>query len=114
MREARYEDWRAAGRLCYEAFATLADEHRRVGRKLMEAMFTRAKEVGAPGVRLLQLAYHNRSLSLYAKLGMDVRGSFAAMHGDPVHLAVPGYEVRPATLGLYQEPQGAYMPSVGY
>ena len=38
----------------------------------------------APGVRLLQIAYHNRSLSLYAKLGMEVRGSFAAMYGTPI------------------------------
>ena len=50
-----------------------------------------------PGVRLLQIAYHNRSLSLYAKLGFDVRGSFAAMYGEPLGLAMPGYAVRAAT-----------------
>lgn len=159
VREARPEDWQDAGRICYEAFATLADEHgfahdfptveaaalpirwmiehprfhgvvaeidgrvvgssfldergaifgigpvsvepstqnHRVGHMLMDAMFVRTAEQAAPGVRLLQLAYHNRSLSLYAKLGMDVRGAFAAMFGDPIRLSLPGYSVRPAT-----------------
>lgn len=159
IREAQPEDWQEAGRICYEAFATLADEHgfahdfptveaaalpirwmtehprfygvvaeiegrvvgssfldergtifgigpvsvepgaqnHRVGHMLMDAMLVRTAELAAPGVRLLQLAYHNRSLSLYAKLGMDVRGTFAAMFGDPIKLTLPGYAVRPAT-----------------
>ena len=159
VREAVQDDWVAAGRICYEAFATLADRHgfphdfptvaaasepirwmidhpriygvvaeaggrivgsnfmdersiisaigpisvdptaqdRRVGRLLMEAVLERARQRGAPGVRLLQISYHNRSLSLYAKLGMDVRGAFAAMHGEPVREAMPGYAVRPAS-----------------
>jgi GNAT superfamily N-acetyltransferase len=68
----------------------------RVGRALMEAVMTRAAERGAPGVRLLQISYHNRSLSLYAKLGFDVRETFAAMYGEPLGLSIPGYTVRPA------------------
>ena len=47
-------------------------------------------------MRLLQVAYHNRSMSLYAKLGFDVREPFAAMQGDPLALQIPGYEVRAA------------------
>ncbi len=73
-----------------------AQDHR-VGRALMTAVLDRAAQRRAPGVRLLQLAFHNRSLSLYAKLGFDVRESFAAMHGDPLGLAIPGYAVRAAT-----------------
>ena len=73
-----------------------AQDHK-VGRALMNGLFDRARETHTPGVRLLQIAYHNRSLSLYAKLGMDVRGSFAAMHGDPLHLSFPGYAVRAGT-----------------
>ena len=69
----------------------------RVGRALMASMLERAAERRAPGVRLVQISYHNRSLSLYAKLGFDVRETFAAMHGDPLGLALPGYAVRPAT-----------------
>jgi len=159
VREAVDGDWEDAGRICYEAFATLADQHGfehdfpnvaaaagpirwminhprfygvvaevdgkvvgssflderstisaigpvsvdcsaqnlGVGRALMEAMLTRAAGQRAPGVRLLQLAYHNRSLSLYAKLGMDVRGAFAAMYGPALGISLPGYDVRPAT-----------------
>jgi predicted N-acetyltransferase YhbS len=69
----------------------------KVGRALMVAMMDRAAERRAPGVRLVQISYHNRSLSLYAKLGFDVRETFAAMYGEPLRLAIPGYGVRPAT-----------------
>ena len=160
VREAVDADWEVAGRICYEAFATLADQHgfphdfptveaasepirwlinhphiygvvaekdgrilgsnfldergtisaigpisvdpgaqdHHVGRLLMDAVLERAHARHAPGVRLLQIAYHNRSLSLYAKLGMEVRGSFAALHGQPIRQAMPGYSVRPATI----------------
>ena len=68
----------------------------KVGRSLMEAMLERAAERRAAGVRLLQISYNNRSLSLYAKLGFDVRESCAAMVGEPVGLVLPGYGVRTA------------------
>jgi hypothetical protein len=45
----------------------------------------------------VQISYHNRSLSLYTKLGMDVRGTYAAMHGEALHASFPGYAVRTAT-----------------
>ncbi len=67
-----------------------------VGRVLVGAMLDRVAERGAPGVRLVQIAYHNRSLSLYAKLGFDVRATLAALHGDPLGEALPGYRVRRA------------------
>ena len=66
-----------------------AQDHH-VGRTLMVAMLERAKETGTPGVRLVQISYHNRSLSLYTKLGMDVRGTYAAMHGEALRRLVPG------------------------
>ena len=159
VREAVDADWIEAGRICYEAFATLADRHGfphdfptvaaasepirwlinhpqvhgvvaegdgrilgssfldersiiyaigpvsvdpaaqngHVGRALMGAMLERAAERRAPGVRLVQISYHNRSLSLYAKLGFDVRGAFAAMYGPAIGLTMPGYDVRAAT-----------------
>ena len=73
-----------------------AAQNGRVGRALMEAMLERAAKRRAAGVRLLQISYHNRSLSLYAKLGLDVRETFAAMYGEPLRLTLPGYDVRPA------------------
>jgi GNAT superfamily N-acetyltransferase len=160
VREAVDGDWVEAGRICYEAFATLADRHgfphdfptveaasgpirwlinhpevygvvaegdgrilgssflderssifaigpvsvdptaqdHKVGRALMAAMLDRVAERRAPGVRLVQISYHNRSLSLYAKLGFDVREAFAAMYGPALGITLPGYDVRPATL----------------
>src|SRR2546425_2480673 len=56
----------------------------RVGRQLMDAVLDRANEKGFPGVRLLQAAYHNRSLSLYAKLGFEVREPIVTLQGAPV------------------------------
>jgi len=73
-------------------------QDRQVGRALMTAVLERSLEQRATGVRLLQVAYHNRSLSLYAKLGFDIREAFAAMYGDPLGLEIPGCAVRPATV----------------
>lgn len=67
-----------------------------VGRRLMEAVMSRAAEREFPGVRLLQAAYHTRSLSLYAKLGFQVRDLLATMQGDAIGETVPGHSVRVA------------------
>lgn len=66
------------------------------GRMLMEAVLTRATERKSAGVRLLQAAFHNRSLSLYAKLGFDVREPISTMQGPPIKAVQPGYRVRKA------------------
>jgi GNAT superfamily N-acetyltransferase len=68
----------------------------RIGRALMEALLERAAATRAPGVRLVQISYHNRSLSLYTKLGFDVRETFAALSGPLSGGVLPGYAVRPA------------------
>jgi predicted N-acetyltransferase YhbS len=68
-----------------------------VGRSLMDHVLQRASEQRFAGVRLVQAAYHNRSLSLYAKLGFQVREPLACMQGPPVAAKVPGYSVRQAT-----------------
>jgi GNAT superfamily N-acetyltransferase len=67
------------------------------GRTLMEAVLQRAREKAFPGVRLVQAAYHNRSLSLYSKLGFQVREPLACMQGPPIQLEAAGYRVRTAT-----------------
>jgi GNAT superfamily N-acetyltransferase len=67
-----------------------------VGRKLMQAVMDRANERGAAGVRLVQAAFHNRSLSLYASLGFDIREPLACMQGRTLERSIPGCEVRPA------------------
>jgi hypothetical protein len=50
-------------------------------------------------VRLIQAGYHMRSLSLYAKLGYDVRESLACLQGPAINDVMAGYGVRPATPG---------------
>jgi predicted N-acetyltransferase YhbS len=67
-----------------------------IGRQLMECVLKRAKQQGFAGVRLVQAAYHNRSLSLYTKLGFDVREPLAVIQGSALNLTIPGYRVRPA------------------
>jgi GNAT superfamily N-acetyltransferase len=67
-----------------------------IGRRLMEDVLARANERGFPGVRLLQSAYHTRSLSLYAKLGFQVRDVLAVMQGDAIREEVAGHVVRAA------------------
>jgi len=158
IRRATPSDAEACGRICFEAFVTLADKHsfardfpnpevtthilsmmfshpsffcvvaeqdkkiigsncldertviagvgpitidpdtqnRSVGRQLMQAVMTRALEKKFAGVRLVQAAYHNRSLSLYSKLGFVVREPLACMQGPASRRKVPGYQVRPA------------------
>lgn len=67
-----------------------------VGRKLMGAMLDRAAERGAPGLRLVQAAFHSRSLSLYASLGFDVREPLSCMRGKTAQRSIPGCMVRAA------------------
>jgi predicted N-acetyltransferase YhbS len=70
--------------------------NRTIGRQLMRAVMDRAAERGFPGVRLLQIAWHYRSLALYAKLGFEIRETVSGLQGPALHLRIPGYEVRPA------------------
>jgi GNAT superfamily N-acetyltransferase len=68
------------------------------GRKLMQAVMDRADERGAAGVRLVQASFHNRSLSLYASLGFDIREPLSCMQGRTLERSVPGCVVRTAKL----------------
>jgi GNAT superfamily N-acetyltransferase len=74
-------------------------QNRAAGRALMEAVLIRAAERKFAGVRLVQAAYHNRSLSLYAKLGFVVREPLSCMQGPAMKKMLPGYSVRPAVAG---------------
>jgi GNAT superfamily N-acetyltransferase len=70
-----------------------------VGRKLMQVVMDRAQERHPAGMRLVQAAYHNRSLSLYTTLGFDVREPLSCVQGRPLVRNVPGCVVRPAQPG---------------
>lgn len=67
-----------------------------IGRALMGNVLERARQRGFASVRLVQAAYHNRSLSLYTKLGFDVREPLSNLQGKPPQVAIPGHAVRPA------------------
>jgi GNAT superfamily N-acetyltransferase len=67
-----------------------------IGRRLMEDVLERARERRFAGVRLVQAAYHNRSLSLYTKLGFDAREPLAHLQGAPLASTIPGHAVRVA------------------
>jgi GNAT superfamily N-acetyltransferase len=71
-------------------------QDRGVGRALMEHVLERAASRKAPGVRLVQSAYHTRSFALYASLGFDVREPLALVNGSPLGLTIPGRAVRRA------------------
>lgn len=72
-------------------------QNQNIGRALMLAVMKRAEEKGFAGIRLLQAAFHNRSLSLYTKLGFDAREPLSVMQGPPILKEMDGYPVRPAT-----------------
>ena len=99
-------DGRIVGSNCMDERSTVAGigpitvapdvQNRNVGRILMQAVIDRARERAFPGVRLLQAAYHNRSLSLYTKLGFDTREPISVMQGSPLKRTIEGCTVRPA------------------
>ncbi len=70
-----------------------------VGRRLVETVHRLAQQRGAAGVRLVQAAYHARSLSLYAKLGYAVREPLACMQGRARGAVPAGCTIRPARTG---------------
>ena len=74
-----------------------AVQNRAVGRQLMQNALDRVKQRAFPGVRLLQAAYHNRSLSLYARLGFVAREPLSTMQGPALGVHIPGYSTRSAT-----------------
>ncbi len=57
----------------------------------------RSDDAGAPGIRLVQSGYHNRSFSLYMKLGFDAQEQLAAVQGPVVDIPVEGHAVRVGT-----------------
>lgn len=65
-----------------------------VGKRMMEKVLQRAAERQFAGVRLVQVAYHNRSLALYAKLGFDAREPLSQMQGPALGITFPDYPVR--------------------
>src|SRR5437016_11723749 len=99
-------DGRIAGSNCLDERSVIAGvgpitvnpsiQNQGLGRMLMTAVMDRAQEKKFAGIRLLQAAFHNRSLSLYTKLGFAVREPMSVMRPSAQKPAVAGYKVRPA------------------
>ena len=68
-----------------------------IGRALMTDVLKHADEAGYLSVRLVQAAFHSRSLSLYTKLGFDTVEPLSNMQGTPLNLKLRGYETRSMT-----------------
>ena len=74
-----------------------AVQNRAAGRQLMQHVLDRVTQRRFPAVRLVQAAYHNRSLSLYSRLGFVAREPLSTMQGAPLAVQLPGCTTRPAT-----------------
>ena len=59
----------------------------------MQAVMNRSNGRCAAGMRLVQAAFHNRSLSLYASVGFE---PLSCVQGQTLERSVPGSVVRPA------------------
>lgn len=71
-------------------------QDRGVGRRLMQRGMEFLAEQGHARQQLVQAAYHNRSLSLYAKLGFIACEMLSTMTGKPITARIPGRTVRRA------------------
>lgn len=73
-----------------------AVQNQAIGRQLMLDVMARAETKRFAGVRLVQAAYHARSLSLYTKLGFNSREELCTFQGAPPGIEIPGRKVRSA------------------
>ena len=74
-----------------------AVQNGRIGRRLMEAVLERARDQDIPSVRLVQAAYHARSLSLYTRLGFVAREPLSVIQGPALGVRIGDRAVRAAT-----------------
>jgi predicted N-acetyltransferase YhbS len=65
-----------------------------IGRAMMTDVLKHADEQGFLSVRLVQAAFHNRSLSLYTKLDFDTVEPLSNMQGPAIGIQIEGYRVR--------------------
>lgn len=75
-----------------------ASQNQGLGARLMGAVLERAAAKGAGNLRLVQAGYHCRSLSLYSKLGFEVRAHLSCFQGPPVSQSLEGCRVRAAAV----------------
>ena len=69
----------------------------KVGRWMMEHLLERARLAGLAGTRLVQAAYNLYSLSLYTKVGYQLREMLLCLGGEPIGKGIRGRRSRAAT-----------------
>jgi predicted N-acetyltransferase YhbS len=69
-----------------------------IGKLLMQDVIKRAEDRHALSTRLVQSAYHNRSLSLYTKFGFDAREPLSLMQGPSIKAEFENVAIRPMRL----------------
>ncbi|MFN0278392.1 MAG: GNAT family N-acetyltransferase [Pyrinomonadaceae bacterium] len=74
-----------------------AAQNSSVGKAMMLDVMRHGDENNVPSIRLVQAAFHNRSLSLYTKLGFDTVEPLSLMQGPRIGREIEGYRVRPMT-----------------
>ncbi len=73
-------------------------QNKNIGRELMLNVMRRSNAKGAPGTRLVQAAYHMRSLSLYTKLEFETRETLSNFQwASSIRNKIRGRTVRKAT-----------------
>jgi predicted N-acetyltransferase YhbS len=68
-----------------------------VGRSLMRTALDHLNARNFAGIRLVQAAFNNHSLSLYTTIGFRTREPLSVMQGPALNVKFAGYDVRPAT-----------------
>jgi len=68
-----------------------------IGRAMMADVIANADAQGILSVRLVQAAFHNRSLSLYTKLGFDTVEPLSNIQGPALNKTIEGHDVRRMT-----------------
>src|SRR2546430_8409404 len=66
-----------------------AAQNQGVGLRLMEHVLERTRHLSFPSVRLVQAAYHNRSMSLYTYLRFEARAPLTTLPGKPINHRSP-------------------------
>ena len=75
-----------------------AEQNGSIGKRLMQDVIDRSKASGKRSVRLVQAAFHNRSLALYTKLGFDTVEPLSGICGPAFTAQIEGHSVRPMTI----------------
>lgn len=74
-----------------------AAQNSSIGKTLMQDVIRRAAENNTGSVRLVQAAFHNRSLALYTKLGFNTVEPLSLMAGPAINIQMPEFAVRQMT-----------------